>query len=100
MSMLPPKKKDWKKGSPQVGVFLRTSEGTIIEWVSDRASHDEQAFAVALVRGLHQMPERMVFAIRAEIAKAVKPPSAVSLPKQPEPPPARGSRTSASKKRK
>jgi len=73
MGLLPPKKKDWVPGSPQVGVFLRTAQGTVIETVHDRATNDEQAFVAALIRGVHLLPDKLVMAVRAELAKATIP---------------------------
>ena len=62
-----PKKRDWKKGVPQIGVFLRLADGGTISCVMDRASPDEQAFAVALLRGLRHLPESVVRIVREEI---------------------------------
>lgn len=37
-SCLPPRKKDWRKGATQVGLFIRTKDGSIIEAVSNNAT--------------------------------------------------------------
>ena len=50
--LLPPRKKDWKKGVPQIGVALRTPDGSYIEMVHDSASPEEVAFITCLIRGL------------------------------------------------
>jgi hypothetical protein len=39
--LLPPRLRDWKKGVPQVGIFIRTAKGSIIEMVRDRATADD-----------------------------------------------------------
>lgn len=36
--LLPPRLKDWTEGTPQVGVFLRTEQGSVIQAVNDKAS--------------------------------------------------------------
>jgi hypothetical protein len=33
-TMLPPKKRDWKPGTTQLGLFIRDEAGRIIEFVS------------------------------------------------------------------
>lgn len=35
---MPPKKRDWKPGTSQVGIFLRTPQGSKIEFVANTAS--------------------------------------------------------------
>lgn len=67
--LLPPRKRNWKKGIPQVGVFLRTADGGRIEMVNDRASPDEVAFVVLLIRGLADCPEAIKRLVRAEHKK-------------------------------
>ena len=37
-TILPPKKRDWKTGTSQVGIFLRTPKGSKIEMVANTAS--------------------------------------------------------------
>jgi len=64
--LLPPRKRDWKRGIPQVGVFIRTKDGGTIEMVNDKASPDEAAFAFLLVRGLRHVPEEVVKVVREE----------------------------------
>lgn len=36
-TILPPKKRDWKPGTSQVGIFLRTPQGSKIEMVANTA---------------------------------------------------------------
>jgi hypothetical protein len=57
-TILPPKKRDWKPGTPQVGVFLRTAKGTRIAMTSDRASVDEVALVRLLLLGAHNLTGR------------------------------------------
>lgn len=35
--LLPPRRKDWKEGTYQIGVFVRTATGGKIEYVRDEA---------------------------------------------------------------
>jgi hypothetical protein len=65
-SLLPPRKRNWTKGIPQVGVFLRTPDGGVIEMSHDKASPDEVAFVILLIRGLKQCPEEIKRLVRAE----------------------------------
>lgn len=37
-TVLPPKKRDWKPGTCQVGIFMRTQDGSKVEMVFDSAS--------------------------------------------------------------
>lgn len=37
-SLQPPRLKDWKKGATQVGLFIRTKEGSVIEAVTNNAT--------------------------------------------------------------
>lgn len=70
--ILPPRKRDWKRGTPQVGVFIRTADGDQIHWVHDRADGDELAFAMLLARGLHRVPEKLRRAVREEFEQVTK----------------------------
>lgn len=55
--MLPPRLKDWKEGQPQIGAFLRTEQGLIIQMVHDQATEQEKLVVIALMRGLKSVPE-------------------------------------------
>jgi hypothetical protein len=59
-SLLPPRKKDWLKGFPQVGAFVRTPDGDTIQVVHDRATFDEYEVALALIIGVHKYPRRLI----------------------------------------
>jgi len=48
---MPPRKKDWTPGTHQVGVFVRTPKGTVIEVVHDNASESEAGRVLAAVCG-------------------------------------------------
>lgn len=39
-SLLPPRLKDWTEGTPQIGLFMRTEEGGVIEAANDKATPD------------------------------------------------------------
>lgn len=64
MSMMPPKKRDWKKGTSQIGVFLRTKEGNTINLVCDQATEDDVLFTWFLIRGLKDVPENVLKQLR------------------------------------
>lgn len=53
-SLLPPLKRDWKPGTTQVGLFIRDTRGTVIEFVSgDNGTNDtDTAAAYALLKRL------------------------------------------------
>lgn len=36
--LLPPRRRDWKRGQAQIGTFIRTPEGRIVEMVNDNAT--------------------------------------------------------------
>jgi hypothetical protein len=39
----------------------------------DRVSHDERAFVLAIIHGLHRLPAELVLKVRAEVARYTKP---------------------------
>jgi len=51
--MMPPRKRDWKPGTYQLGLFLRTPNGSTLESVSgpDGATAAEIAHVMKLYRG-------------------------------------------------
>lgn len=49
-SYLPPRKKDWKPGAHQVGVFVRTDTGSVIEVVLDSTTKELAQAVLAAVR--------------------------------------------------
>ena len=55
--MLPPRLKDWKKGHPQIGAFLRTEKGGTLQMTHHQATEAETLVVVALMRGLESVPE-------------------------------------------
>lgn len=72
-SALPPRLRDWTKGKPQIGAFLRTREGSTITLVNDAASDDQEAFVLALIMGLGKMPLETRAAVRAWVDSRIKP---------------------------
>jgi hypothetical protein len=38
--MMPPRLKDWKEGANQIGLFIRTKDGGVIEAVSNDATKE------------------------------------------------------------
>lgn len=50
-SLLPPRKRDWKPGTYQVGVFIRTNDGMVLEMVTmNPASKRQIELAFELAR--------------------------------------------------
>lgn len=49
-SVLPPRLKDWVPGLPQIGVFVRTLDGGVIEWISNRATQKQQDAILELIK--------------------------------------------------
>jgi hypothetical protein len=41
LPLLPPRKRDWKKGTAQIGIFLRTKDGGVVQAVRDRATEED-----------------------------------------------------------
>jgi hypothetical protein len=39
--LMPPRKRNWCPGTYQIGVFIRTAEGSVIEMVRDAATEGE-----------------------------------------------------------
>ena len=70
--MLPPRLREWKKGQPQIGAFLRTETGSTLQMVHDQASFDEVAFTMALMRGVTNLPEEVVRPVRDYFAALLK----------------------------
>jgi len=48
--LVPPRKADWKPGQLQVGLFLRTEKGSVLECVWDKASPEVKEAAMNLLR--------------------------------------------------
>lgn len=79
MAMNPPKLRDWKRGQPQIGAFLRTATGAVIELVNDKAGPDE----VNLVRCLLFGPEALSDAFKVQLAAEIE--RLASSGRKPEP---------------
>lgn len=47
--ILPPRKKDWKKGNWQIGLFIRTPDGSQVASVWDDASESVKKAALSLL---------------------------------------------------
>jgi len=51
-SLLPPRKRDWTPGTYQIGAFVRTPEGTVLEMVSTKPVSKARAeLALDVIRG-------------------------------------------------
>ena len=48
---MPPRRRDWTEGTPQVGIFIRTADGGTVQWVNDRASQRELEAALDIISG-------------------------------------------------
>jgi hypothetical protein len=48
--VLPPRKKDWKPGTHQVGLFIRFPDGAVIEISAFDTHEDEKNAALELLR--------------------------------------------------
>jgi hypothetical protein len=46
--MMPPRLKDWKEGTNQIGLFIRTKDGGVIEAVSNEATNEARLAAAEL----------------------------------------------------
>lgn len=47
-SGMPPRLKDWKEGTNQIGLFIRTKDGGVIEAVSNNATEEARLAAAQL----------------------------------------------------
>lgn len=56
-SGLPPKRRWWKRGQAQIGLFVRSPSGSIVEVIADSATTEEFEAAMALVK-LLAAPEK------------------------------------------
>lgn len=61
--LLPPRLKDWKKGVPQIGVFIRSPRGGTLEMVNDKASLEAMSFALWIIAGLDGLDPKLVQAV-------------------------------------
>lgn len=50
MKLLPPRKKDWTPGTWQLGVFLRSPDGSVVEWLAAKGTPEEADFLLELIR--------------------------------------------------
>jgi hypothetical protein len=66
---MPPKKRDWTAGIPQIGIFVRSAMGGQLEWVNDKATEDELAWACLLIRGIEELPDELRAAVREAWSK-------------------------------
>lgn len=47
--LMPPRLKDWKEGTNQIGLFIRTKDGGVIEVVSNDATPEAKRLAEELL---------------------------------------------------
>lgn len=72
-SLLPPKLRNWRKGTNQLGIFLRSKDGTVFEMVRDVATEQELAFVYALIDGLKRISPELAAGILQEMKPPVAP---------------------------
>lgn len=78
MSMNPPKLRDWKRGKHQIGIFMRTPSGVVLEIVNNAACAEE----VNLVRCLFIGPEALSDEFKMQLVAEVSRFAAVSPDKE------------------
>ena len=66
--LLPPRVRNWTKGTPQVGAFLRQGDGSTFELCNDTASKD-QVVIVLLLLHFKDIPKPLMDAMREYIRK-------------------------------
>jgi hypothetical protein len=71
-SELPPRLRNWKKGAPQVGAFLRTRDGATVTLVNDTANHDQETLIYALILGTQKAPPDVMRSLREWVDSQVK----------------------------
>jgi hypothetical protein len=49
--IFPPRKKNWTEGTPQIGIFVRTPDGCVIQWCADKATEEEMVAAFNIMHG-------------------------------------------------
>ncbi len=55
-SHMPPRLRNWTNGSPQVGGFLRTRNGSTVTIVNDTANREQETLLYALILGTQKIP--------------------------------------------
>jgi hypothetical protein len=73
-SMLPPRLRDWREGQPQVGVFLRTRQGSTVQLVNDAGTAVQEDLALALIVS-SRIPAEVLRPLREWVAMNVVGPS-------------------------
>jgi len=71
-SELPPKLRNWTKGTPQVGAFIRTRNGSTVTLVNDNANHDQETLLYALILGTQKMPPEVMRGVQEWVDTQVK----------------------------
>jgi len=74
--MFPPRLRDWESGTPQVGIFIRTAKGNVLEYVNDKASDATVRHLVFLFRESAEVAA--VHASLTKLSRALKSSSAMS----------------------
>ena len=73
-SDLPPRLRNWKEGTPQVGVFLRTRKGTTVTAVNDKGSDRQETliYAFLMDMGASTIPDEIMGPLTAHMDAFLK----------------------------
>jgi hypothetical protein len=71
-SDLPPRLRNWKEGTPQIGAFIRTRNGATVTLVNDSANEDQETLIFALVIGTKRMPPETMRMLRRWVDSQVE----------------------------
>ena len=82
--ILPPRRKNWTKGTPQIGIFIRTPDGGQIEMAIDRAGRRIFRAALELLHVSSSL-QPLTKSVRQRIEKLVRE-VPTKIPPRPRPP--------------
>lgn len=68
----PPRRRNWKEGTPQVGGFLRTRAGTTITLANDKGSERQETLLFALILGPQKIPEDVMSGLTTWVDSQLK----------------------------
>jgi hypothetical protein len=71
-SDLPPRLRNWQKGKPQIGVFLRTRVGSTITLINNTATDNQETLALAFIVGVETIPLEVMTPLRKWIDQKLK----------------------------
>ena len=56
-SLMPPRKRNWKEGQLQIGLFVRTPTGSVMEMVTDDVDHADLMKFIEVLKAAHPQKE-------------------------------------------